>query len=178
MKAILITLVTYIFVTGCQQSDGAKEEESTAVAIENRSAIAPAIELASNIDPDQLKIGPVYAPLCAKPVTVLDPEMACQQNNCGVKAFYSGLMPVQKNQRAIQVFDCSKAEVQPLLLTDREPRFNSTAILILQNERDGENLWRQLQESDQYQIEFATEAAEGVLSLNAQGQYDWVELPD
>ncbi|RZS38535.1 hypothetical protein EV673_2917 [Limnobacter thiooxidans] len=178
MKAIFIMLMTYIFVTGCQQSDDAKEEKFTAVAIENQSAIAPAIELASNIDPDQLKIGPVDAPLCAKPVTVLDPEMACQQNNCSVKAFYSGLIPVQKNQRAIQVFDCGNAEVQPLLLTDREPRFNSTAILILQNTRDGENLWRQSQEGDQYQIELATEAAEGVLSLNSQGLYEWTELPD
>jgi len=174
MKRKFIALSWCIVLAACQPVTTSEIEKRTALALASQSAT----ETIPSISPDQLKIGPVNAPLCAKPMTVIDPEVACKKNNCSVKAFYSELMPVQKNQRAIRVSACGDEPTPTHLLTEREPRFNSTAILILQNERDGENLWRQLQEGDQYQIEFATEAAEGVLSLNPQGQYEWAELPD
>jgi len=174
MKRTFVVTIGCILLASCQPVTNPEIEKRTALALVSQSAT----ETVPSISPDQLKIGPLDTPHCAKPVTVLDPDMACKQNNCSVKVFYSELMPVQKNQRAIRVSACGDEPTPTHLLTDREPRFNSTAILILQNERDGENLWRQLQEGDQYQIEFATEAAEGVLSLNAQGQYEWAELPD
>lgn len=174
MKRKFIALPWCIVLAACQPVTTPEIEKRTALALASQSAT----ETVPSIGPDQLKIGPVNSPLCAKPMTVLDPEMACKKNNCSVKAFYSELMLVEKNQRAIRVSACGDEPTPTHLLTDREPRFNSTTILILQNERYGENLWRQLQEGDQYQIKFATEAAEGVLSLNPQGLYEWAELPD
>lgn len=174
MKRKFIAMIGCILLASCQPVTNRHAEKQNALALASQSVI----ETVPSISPGELKIGPLNAPLCAKPVTVLDPDMACKQNNCSVKAFYSELIPVQKNQRAIRVSACGDEPTLTHLLTDREPRFNSTAILILQNKRNGENLWRQLQEGDQYQIELATEAAEGVLSLNAQGHYEWAELPD
>lgn len=174
MKRKMVVLFAAGILSACQPSEQSLPDPT---AVPTGGGGEP-VAVVLNIDPVQLKIGKVDAPLCAEVVVVHNPEVACQQHDCGTKVFHSELMAIKKGQRALRIFDCEKGNTKPHLLTDLEPRFNSTAILVLQDKRDGENLWSQLKEGDEYTIELATEAAEGTLSLNAQGKYEWHELPD
>jgi hypothetical protein len=160
-----------IALAGCEQANNITVNNPEKAVVNQEAAFEPL----NTIEPAELKIGPVRAPRCAKPVKVLIPELACRQHDCNTKAFFKEPLPVLENQRAIHVFDCNNATARGQLLTDREPRFNSTAILVLQDIRHGDMLWEQRKSNGHYRIEFGTEASEGLLSLSTQGKYSWTE---
>jgi hypothetical protein len=175
-SGILIAVSVLLSLQGCMDSS---QQESTALV----PRIGSGVVSYEGVEPKQLFLGAKQggaAQKCVHAVVVRDVDLACSKNRCDVKAFYLPVRPVSNFQRALHVTDCNKdAELTSgHLLTDLGED-GSTAILYFQASRSGNGLWKQTIEPDgRYAIEFATEAAEGILLLNAQGQYDWVELPD
>ena len=178
MKSLGIWIAASLLLSlqGCSES---VQQDSTALAQRIGSGVLPY----EGVDPKRLFLGLKQgesAERCVRPVVVQDVELACSTNRCDVKAFYLPLRPVSNFQRALHVTDCNQDPelTSGHLLTDLGED-GSTAILYFQASRSGEGLWKQIIVPDgRYAIEFATEAAEGVLSLNAQGQYEWADLPD
>lgn len=115
---------------------------------------------------------------CVRAVRIVDPILACSQNNCDIQAFHFPIRTMQVGQRAIYVGACSydTGETSGDLLSDKAPDGGS-AILYFQAHRSGPGMWRQMRDEHEFQIEFRTEAAEGVLRY-ADGKYGWAENPD
>lgn len=173
---IVMVFCLILLVQACSKKES---ENSTALAGRVGSGVLPY----EGAQPAQLFLGAKKgdaAEKCVYAVVVRDVELACYTNRCDVTAFYHPVRPVSNSQRALHVMDCG---VDPDLtkgdvLTD-QGEDGTSAILYFQASRSGPNLWRQVVGDDgRYAIELATEAAEGTLSLNAQGEYEWHELPD
>ena len=176
LLGMFIAVSLLLSLQGCVDSG---QQDSTALAQRVGSGVVPY----EGVEPKQLFLGAKQgesAQKCARAVVVSDVDLACSNNRCDMKAFYLPVRPVSNFQRALHVTDCNQDPelTSGHLLTDLGED-GSTAILYFQASRTGKGLWKQTIEPDgRYAIELATEAAEGVLSLNAQGQYEWVELPD
>ncbi|HEX4879618.1 MAG TPA: hypothetical protein VFV39_07225 [Limnobacter sp.] len=136
----------------------------------------------SNIHPEFLLLGKKIdggAERCVYAVQVNNAELACQQHTCNTQAFYWPVQAVENGQRALLVNNCSSAPLSSAgqLLTNKGPTGDS-GILIFQQGREGEGLWRNLElQNGDYGLQLATEAAEGVLTLE-NGTYSWTENPD
>ena len=176
---LLRTLIAASLLWSLQGCSDSVQQDSTALAQRIGSGVIPY----EGVEPGQLFLGSKQgesAERCVRAVVVRDVDLACSTNRCDVKAFYLPVRPVSAFQRALHVTDCNEDPelANGHLLTDLGED-GSTAILYFQASRSGEGLWKQIIALDgRYAIELATEAAEGVLSLNAQGEYEWTELPD
>ena len=131
-----------------------------------------------DMSPNRLKLGNPDNPQCATLVTVLHPAQACQELDCNTKAFFSEVIPIQPGQRAIHLQPCGQEDAPAKLLSDREARFDSTNILVLQDSRFESDLWEQGQtRRGHYTLFFGTEASDGTLSLSSKGESQWMESP-
>lgn len=176
LSSMFVVACLVLSVQACSKTES---DKSTALARRVGSGVVPY----EGVKPAQLFLGAKKgdaAEKCVRAVVVRDVDLACETNRCDVKAFYLPVRPVANSQRALHVFDCDQDPelTKGHLLTDLGED-GSTAILYFQASRSGTGLWEQVMTADgRYAIKLATEAAEGVLALNAQGDYEWSELPD
>ena len=135
-----------------------------------------------NVQPPQLflgqKVGDI-AERCVYAVQVNDAKLACEQNRCGIQAFYWPVQAIENGQRALLVSECANSQHlnKGDLLTNKGPTGDS-GVLIFQTRRQGEGVWQNIElPNGAYGVQLATEAAEGILTYEA-GQYAWEENPD
>jgi hypothetical protein len=173
----------YVLTAFIALTPGCSDKNSLENTHDNNQRIGSGVVPYEGIEPNTLFLGKKIgesAQQCVRAVVIKDNELACLSNRCDIQAFYLPVRPVLNGQRALHVMPCN---IDPELanghlLTDRSTD-DSSAILYFQANRSGNELWKQLINDDgHYEIEFPTEAAEGILQLNAQGQYVWNELPD
>ena len=140
------------------------------------------LSLLSNVQPTHLFIGKRVgdsAERCMYAVQINDAKQACQQNKCDVQVFHWPVQAIDNGQRALLVTACSTGPQlnTGILLSNKGPTGDS-GILILQQRREGDGLWQNIElPNGDYGVELATEAAEGVLTYR-QGRYGWEENPD
>lgn len=162
---------------------GCSDKNTLEKTHENNQRIGSGVITYEGIEPNTLFLGEKIgdsAQKCVRAVVIKDSELACLNNRCEIQAFHLPVRPVFNGQRALHVVPCDANPelAKGHLLTDRSTD-DSTAILYFQANRSGNELWKQLVNDDgYYEIEFPTEAAEGILRLDEQGAYVWNELPD
>ena len=173
----------FVFAACAALSLGCSDKKTTEEIHNDAPRIGSGVVPYEGIEPNTLFLGKKIgdsAQQCVRAVVIKDSELACLNNQCDIQAFYLPIRPVSNGQRALHVVPCDADPelTKGHLLTDRSTD-DSTAILYFQSNRSGNELWKQLVRDDgRYEIEFPTEAAEGALQLNEQGQYVWNELPD
>ncbi|HEY1059746.1 hypothetical protein NQT62_04030 [Limnobacter humi] len=136
----------------------------------------------SEITPTKMMLGKkqgAAAERCVYAVRVDNAKLACQHNNCAVQVFDSAPQTLQNGQRGLLVGNCTNDGSLPTgdLIADRGQTGDS-GIMILQNRRLGDSLWKQtVLPNGDYAIELGTEAALGTLRFE-QGKYRWDEEAD